>query len=108
MDHDHVTKMHSEVFLREIEELSHAAAQLEVEVHRPAVGVPQGTLMRVDRVAQAARAETTVQQSALSLSLKDDDATILTALIVRTASQKRILCDLGGELPEFALPYREL
>jgi hypothetical protein len=47
------------------------------------------------------------QQPAVSLSVSEDP-TILTALIDRTASQKRILDDLRRALPELAVPYREL
>jgi hypothetical protein len=46
-------------------------------------------------------------QPSVSLSLSEDP-TILTALIDRTASQKRILVDLRRALPQFAVPYREL
>jgi hypothetical protein len=48
------------------------------------------------------------QQPAVALSVSKDDPTILTALIDRTASQKRILNDLRRALPDFAVPYREL
>jgi len=48
------------------------------------------------------------QQAAVSLSVKKDDPTILTALIDRTASQKRILDDLRRALSHLAVPYREL
>jgi hypothetical protein len=50
------------------------------------------------------------QQLSVSLSVKKDDPTILTALIDRTASQKRILDDLRRALalPDLAVPYREL
>ena len=48
------------------------------------------------------------QQPAVALSVSNDDPTILTALIDRTASQKRILDDLRRALPDFAVPYREL
>jgi hypothetical protein len=47
------------------------------------------------------------QQPAVSLSVSGDP-TILTALIDRTASQKRILDDLRRALPDFDVPYREL
>jgi hypothetical protein len=50
------------------------------------------------------------QESSVSLSVSKDDPTILTALIDRTASQKRILDDLRRTLalPDLAVPYREL
>ena len=50
------------------------------------------------------------QQPAVSLWVKKDDPTILTALIDRTASQKRILNDLRRALAlrDLAVPYREL
>ena len=47
-------------------------------------------------------------QAAVLLVVSKDDPTILTALIDRTASQKRILEDLRQRLPDFAVPYREL
>jgi len=50
------------------------------------------------------------RQPSVSLSVSKDDPTILTALIDRTASQKRILDDLRRALalPDLAVPYREL
>jgi hypothetical protein len=48
------------------------------------------------------------QHPAVSLSVSKDDPTILTALIDRTASQKRIIDDLRRALPQLAVPYREL
>jgi hypothetical protein len=48
------------------------------------------------------------QQPSVSLSVSKDDPTILTALIDRTASQKRILDDLRRALPQVGVPYREL
>jgi hypothetical protein len=47
------------------------------------------------------------QQPAVSLAVSKDP-TILTAVIDRTASQKRILDDLRRALPQLAVPYREL
>jgi hypothetical protein len=54
-----------------------------------------------------ARAANDHQPSVL-VSLSKDDPTVLTALIDRTASQKRILVDLKRALPQFAVPCREL
>jgi|HubBroStandDraft_2_1064218.scaffolds.fasta_scaffold00415_6 hypothetical protein len=48
------------------------------------------------------------QQPSVWLSVKKDDCTILTAMIDRTASQKRIIDDLRRVLPQLAVPYREL
>lgn len=48
------------------------------------------------------------QQSSVSLSVVKDDRTILTAVIDRTASRKRIINDISRVLPEFSVPYREL
>jgi hypothetical protein len=48
------------------------------------------------------------KQSAVALSVSKEDPTILTAVIDRTASQKRILDDLRRALPDLAVPYREL
>lgn len=48
------------------------------------------------------------QHPAVALSVSKDDPTILTALIDRTASQKRIIDDLRRTLPQLAVPYREL
>jgi hypothetical protein len=52
-------------------------------------------------------AERQTQPSVL-LSVRKIDHTTLTAVIDRTASQKRIIEDLGRALPQFAVPYREL
>jgi hypothetical protein len=47
-------------------------------------------------------------QPRVFLSVKNDDPTVLTALIDRTASRKKIIDDLRRALPQFAVPYREL
>jgi hypothetical protein len=38
----------------------------------------------------------------------NEDRSILTALIDRTASRRRIIDDLRRALPQFAVPYRDL
>jgi hypothetical protein len=48
------------------------------------------------------------QKLAVSVSFRQDDPTILTVLIDRTASRTRILNDLKRVLPQFKVPYREL
>jgi hypothetical protein len=48
------------------------------------------------------------QQSSVLLLVKSDDRTVLTALIDRTASQKKIIDEFRRALPRFAVPYREL
>jgi hypothetical protein len=48
------------------------------------------------------------QESSVRLSVSKGDRTILTAIIDRTASQKRIIDDLRRALPQFDVPYREL
>jgi hypothetical protein len=48
------------------------------------------------------------QQPSVVLSVSADDRRILTALIDRTAPQRRIIDDLRLVLPQFAVPYREL
>jgi hypothetical protein len=48
------------------------------------------------------------KEPAVSVSFRQEDPTILTVLIDRTASRTRILTDLKRVLPEFKVPYREL
>jgi hypothetical protein len=48
------------------------------------------------------------RQASVLLSVSTGDVRILTALIDRTASGRRIIDDLRRALPEFAVPYREL
>jgi hypothetical protein len=59
-------------------------------------------------VASNDKADTGEKQSSVRLSVSEVDCTILTALIDRTASQKRIIDDLRRVLTQFAVPYREL
>jgi hypothetical protein len=54
------------------------------------------------------QARTGNKESSVSLSVSDDDRTILTAVIDRTASQKRIIYDLRQALAQYAVPRREI
>jgi len=54
------------------------------------------------------QARTGNKESSVDLSVSTDDRRILTALIDRTASQKRIIDDLRLILTQFAVPYHEL
>lgn len=47
-------------------------------------------------------------QSTVLLSEKNDDPTILSALIDRTAPQNKIIADLRRQLTDFGVPYRKL
>ena len=47
-------------------------------------------------------------QSSVSLSMREEDHTILVANIDRTASQTTIINDLRQELSKFAVPYRNV
>lgn len=47
-------------------------------------------------------------QSSVSLSVRQEDHTILVAQIDRTASQTKLINDLRKELPKFAVPYRNV
>jgi hypothetical protein len=74
----------------------------QINADQPAVANP------VAQVAPNDQADVGDKESSVNLSVSDDDRTILTAAIDRTASQKRILDDLARALPQFAVPHREI
>jgi len=74
----------------------------QINADQPPVANP------VAQVAPNDQADVGDKEPSVKLLVSDDDPTMLTAFIDRTASQKRIVHDLRHALAQYAVPRREI